>query len=553
MTALARPTGPAVPDAPSTTGEPDRGRMSTLVLGALAAILLAAVALRLERYLAGRSLWLDESLLAINVIDRPLSRLADPLDLSQGAPFGFLAATKLTILALGKSELAFRLLSLVASIATLGFAAIVARRVTWGVGVLLSLALLAVSTPLVYYAAEFKQYSVEVAAVTGLTAAAITAGRLTARRYLVVCGLAAALLWFAFTTVFFVTAFALVYGVAFLLERRWRDLAIAAAGSLAWLASGLAVYKISYADLGALEPAVATATGGGSGDSRPEKLAEAGGRILAGATGVVDAAGAEKLVLVLAFVLCAVGAVMLLRSKPYACLMLGLPIVFVFGGVAIGRYPVFERTMLVCVPGVAILVGHGAATLCRRFRRPVGVAAGVALSAVLLALPVKAAVESIGDPSLNNQGQRPLLEQLVREWQPGDALYVHYAAQYALRYYAECDCLGDGGTPPPPLSYATRKTIGRNLWHNALRSWPPHLYVGFRQDHAEDEWDDYLAEVERLDGRPRVWVLTSHWESPEEEQLVNVRLPRRLAELGTLEETFEEGTGRLSRYDLSGG
>lgn len=242
--ALTRPTASpaAAVTLPALDGE-SRDRTAWLVLAGVAAILVIGVALRLERYFAGRSLWLDESLLAINVLERPLSRLADPLDLSQGAPFGFLAATELTILALGKSELAFRLFSLVASIATLGFAAVIVRRVTCGVGVLLSLALLAVSPTLIYYAAEFKQYAVEVAAVTGLTAVAITTGRLTARRYLVVCGLAAALLWFAFTTVFFVTAFALVYGLAFLLERRWRDLAIAAAGSLAWLASGLAVWK----------------------------------------------------------------------------------------------------------------------------------------------------------------------------------------------------------------------------------------------------------------------------------------------------------------------
>ena len=547
-----RPTQVTPAAAPATADARERTWARTVVLAVAATILLAAVAFRLERYFAGRSLWLDESLLAINLLDRPLSRLADPLDLSQGAPFGFLATSKLAILALGKSELALRLLPLLASIATLLFAAVVARRVTWGAGGLLALALLAVSAPLLYYAAEFKQYGVEVAAVAGLTAVAIPAGeRLTSRRYLVVAAVAAALLWFAYTTVFFVTAFALVYGLAFVLERRWRDLVTTAAGSLAWLASGLAVYTVSYSDLGALEAAVETATGGGgSGDSRVGKLAEGGGRILAATTGVADADGAEKLVLVVAFLLCVAGVVTLLRSKPYACLMLGLPIVLVFGGVAIGRYPVFERTMLVCVPGAAILIGHGAAALCRRIRSPAAsLAVGAILAAVLLTLPLKSAIESIGDPTLNNQGQRPLLEQLVRDWRPGDTLHVHYAAQYALRYYAECDCLGESGSPP--LAYATRTTIGRNLWHNALRSWPPKLSVGSRQDHAEGEWDDYLAEVERLAGRPRVWVLTSHWESPREARLVNEQLPERLDELGRRLAVYEEGTGRLLLYDLS--
>lgn len=61
-------------------------------------------------------------------------------------------------------------------------------------GALLGLALIGLSTPLIYYAAELKQYSTEVAATLGLSAVAITTGRLTVRRYLVVSALGAVLL-----------------------------------------------------------------------------------------------------------------------------------------------------------------------------------------------------------------------------------------------------------------------------------------------------------------------------------------------------------------------
>jgi hypothetical protein len=544
----ARPEALEAPGEPSPRlARPWPSTVATVATVAVGLVIVGfAVVLRLDMYLSGRSLWLDESLLALNIIDRPISRLSEPLDLSQGAPLGFLVSSKLVVLALGKSELAFRLVPLLSGIASLGFFYVLVRRVSTNAAALLGLALLACSAPFVYYSAEFKQYSTEVAATVGLSAVAI-ATRPTLRRYVAVALLGAVLLWFAFTTIFFLTAFGAAYGLAFLVGRRWKELAAAAGLSLLWLGSAFAVYRVTYADLDSLESAVQIASTGGRASDTAENLHEAASTIAVAALGVAGGSAPGRVVAGLALALSLTGVGLLLRAKPYACLMLVLPIAAMFGAVLIGRYPVFERTLLIAVPSLILFVAHGAASVSRRLGSRAGLVVGVAFAALLLAYPLKSAIGAIDGPRRNDQAVRPLLYELVERWEPNDGLYVHYAAQYAFRYYLECDCIGDR-VSSPPLTYATRRTTGPRLWHGVLRSRPPGLEIGKRHD--ADDVDAYRRELDRLRSRERVWYLYSHWESEEEGRLVKELLPRHLDRLGRRTSTTRRGRAGLVLYDL---
>jgi dolichyl-phosphate-mannose-protein mannosyltransferase len=520
---------------------------STSVLTAF--VLGGAVLLRLDQYLAGRSLWLDESLLALNVIGRPIAELSEPLSLSQGAPFGFLVAAKLSVLSLGTSELALRLVPLLSGLAAVGLFYLLARRVLGTRSALLALALFACSHTLIFYSVEFKQYSTEVAATLALLLAAIPLGHLTARRYLAVSALGAVLLWFAYTTVFSMTAIAIAYAFAFALSRRWRDFGSAAAASLLWLSSGLAMYAVSYDDLDSVQGSVDDLAGN-SVSAVLGQLVDTGTLIGFGA-GFYRDTRARELIALVAFALCLTGAIVLLRTKPYVALMLGLPVVFMFAAVAIGRYPVFERTVLVAVPAVIIAIAAGASFVVRRIPAPAGAAVGVGLAVLVLAYPVRDAIDGIGEVRGHDQGTRQLVTELVERWKPGDTLYVHYAAQYAFRYYAECDCLDSAvGSPAPPLSFADRPTIGPNLWHPALLSRQPSLVIGGR--HRPGDTDSYLRELDQLADRQRVWILSSHWESDWEQEYLETLLPRRLEREGTKLASFTQGAGQLLLYDLGG-
>ena len=65
--------------------------MSSVFLWSVIAV---GIALRVTRYLADRSLWGDEGALALNLINKPVRDLLEPLDYLQGAPTGFLLAEK---------------------------------------------------------------------------------------------------------------------------------------------------------------------------------------------------------------------------------------------------------------------------------------------------------------------------------------------------------------------------------------------------------------------------------------------------------------------------
>src|SRR5207249_2944193 len=79
-------------------------------------ILGFGVIVRCVQYLANRSLWLDESMLALNITHRTFTQLLQPLDYDQGAPFAFLIIERAFVQLLGNSEYALRLFPLLAGI-----------------------------------------------------------------------------------------------------------------------------------------------------------------------------------------------------------------------------------------------------------------------------------------------------------------------------------------------------------------------------------------------------------------------------------------------------
>lgn len=111
-----------------------------------------------SRFIDPRPLWLDEALIALNILSRSpvdLSPLAD----SQIAPLGFLWSEWLVTRLAGTGELALRFIPLVASvIALLSFARLAGRLLDARLA-MLATALAAVSPLLIYYSAEVKPYA----------------------------------------------------------------------------------------------------------------------------------------------------------------------------------------------------------------------------------------------------------------------------------------------------------------------------------------------------------------------------------------------------------
>ena len=234
-------------DGPAATGRRGPGLGTALAYGSA---LAAGFALRLIGYARVRSIWLDESWLAANIISRDFAGLLRPLDSYQGAPLGFLLAEKLSTMALGQNEPALRLLPMVASLAALVLLARIGGRLGAGVGPIV-VALGALAPGLIYYANEGKQYSLDVTATLLMIDAGLGCWQagLSARRAAGLGLLGAGVLWFSHPSVFAMAGVGATLMVGFALRGRRRESALATAAAATWMASFAGEYAIQLREL----------------------------------------------------------------------------------------------------------------------------------------------------------------------------------------------------------------------------------------------------------------------------------------------------------------
>ena len=124
------------------------------------AIFLIGATFRLSQYIADRSLWFDEALLALNIINRSFSGLAQPLDYNQGAPLGFLLMQKLLTLLLGNADYVLRIFPLICGLFSFWAIYALAKRIfVERAAIIAAVVLFALSDRFIYYSSEVKQYS----------------------------------------------------------------------------------------------------------------------------------------------------------------------------------------------------------------------------------------------------------------------------------------------------------------------------------------------------------------------------------------------------------
>lgn len=523
----------------------ERAETATVWLRTHAAALSWAVValgalLRLGRYLDNRSLWLDESFLAINLLERSFGDLFDRLDFVQSAPPAFLAIEKGAADLLGDGELALRAFPFAASLAALVLFRDVAGRLLPPPAALLALVLFATNDVLLYQSAELKQYSSDVAVALALVALVLRVERAdgnVSRRAFAALALAGPVaVWLSFPAAFVLAGIfaALALEVA---ARRSRELTVALGVTGAgWLASFAAMYAVASANVGQISSEVFAGA-----DAEPATTGAAN-VVHQAWSSFVNPGGFADGLNGLAALLFAVGALSLARPATLGRLAL-LSVPFVLNALAsfLDRYPLGGRYSIFLVPFLVLLVAHGAARLTAWSRRPAAVAA--ALAFFLAAPPLAVALADALDPPAR-EDVKPLLRTAAAGWQAGDTLFVYRNAQYALRYYTACaDCEPSAEDFPWPARLAPPSPRGEQF-APALESVPPSVVVG-----SQTPGTDPLDDLDRLPERGRVWLLFAHVSSHDgldAEALVLRELDRR----GRLLERRAADGARLYLYRL---
>ena len=323
------------------------------------------VGLRLVEYAHGRSFWLDEGSLVDGILVSTPSALFGPLRNSQLAPPGFLVAEWSAMRALGATHQAFRLVPLLAGVASMLLVAAVARRVLAPGSAWLAVALFAVTGDLIYFAAEAKQYSSDVAAALACWLLGLSIGSrpLTTRSAATLAMLGGTVVWFSHPSIFVLAAVGTVGLTRAAQARDGRSALAWVLVGLAWVASFAGVHAVAMNQLGhsrgmwafwafAFPPMPPRSIWDATWSLRRFALLLANPLSYHGPI-------APGLSILPAFGLALVGAGRIGRRSPDRLAILLLPGLFAMAAAHLKLYPFHGRLLLFFTPALLLLIAYG--------------------------------------------------------------------------------------------------------------------------------------------------------------------------------------------------
>jgi len=445
---------------------------------AVAVLLLLGALLRLRQYLTGRSLWADEAMLALNIVNRGFGGMFQQLDYDQGAPIGFLLVEKLFNFILGKNEFALRLFPFLVGLTSLWLFYLLLKRITSGAGVLTALALFVFNPRLVYYSSEVKQYIVDVAVTIALLLIAIPILNTSPRRkdfiWLTLAGLIA--FWFSHPALFVLAGIGLALVIVYLRRRDYSGLRSVIGMGTLWVLNISFLYLLILKDLsqnaymreywqGAFLPMPPWSDPGWFLRSLNENIGIQFGIPYA---------------VLFVFMLMMVGwGVLFLQNREVAVTFICILLVTLIAS-GLQLYPVFERMILFLVPLGLILLGKTIEALYQQLQKNqiLGVLVVSILAGFLINGPLVTSLQSFITPKYFEH-IRPTMDYLRNSWKDGDAMYVSNGALPAFRFYAPFYRLEN-------VSYE----------------------FGKREDYKNPQ--NILNQLDSLKGHSRVWFLFSH-------------------------------------------
>jgi hypothetical protein len=479
-----------------------KGRRLSRAEKILFVIVLAGATFRIRQYATNQSLWMDEAMIALNVLERSFAGLLAPLDMNQAAPPGFLFVEKALSKLFGASEFVLRAYPLLCSVASLVLGAVVALRTTGQVGACVSVGLLATCGALITHSTEAKQYSSDAAVSLILLALALRARseRLRAPALLVLGGVGAVVVWFSHPAIFVVAGICL-----YLVVLHGRE-APAAPSRLLLVFVPVAV---SFAALYALNL---------SHGARSEYLHHYWRDYFAPfpPRSVQDVRWYLQYPVrvfedPLSLALPDVGAFLFLagciayanREDAYDAILLLVPIACALLASALGLYPFGGRLLVFLVPMVSLVIGHGVDALwAMEGGRQIAIGRKIAIASIsLLLIPSTAAsIYHLATPP-TGQELKPVLAEMRRAFRQGDRVYVYHRGAPAFRFYATRYGFDESTVTLEPLD--TENSDYFQEWSQGLssgdRCWLVFAY--FERDQHQRAIANYKGILEAKQGR----------------------------------------------------
>jgi uncharacterized membrane protein len=461
------------------------------------AIIGFGILVRFVQYLYNRSLWADEAVLALNIINRSYLELLQPLDHDQGAPLGFLMVEKLVVQLFGDNEYALRLFPLLSSIIALLLLYGLAKRCIQPPAVPIALALFASLRYLVYYASEVKQYSIDVAITLAvfLIAVHIQNNNLNRKKIIIFSILGSIAIWFSHPAIFVLSG----VGISLLLinfgkEQRVKTISILAIFS-SWILSFVVFYFVSLRHLSSSKGLLTSWKAHGAFPSSSFDIIwmlDSLGRFFSkplGFTIWVDG------IAIIAFV---AGCISLFSTKKATLFILVSPVFTTFFASYLHKYPFEGRLVLFLAPLFILIIAEGSDYIINRIRdNKFYKIVGVIVLVLLLTPPLINASNIIVKPTVKEE-IKPVISYIKTHQKPEDILYIFQRGEHQFKYYAK------------RYGYQEKDYI---IGVDDLDK-----YDGVAV--SDEEWNRYKSDLDKLRGKNRVWFLFSHVEIKREHEMI---------------------------------
>jgi len=473
--------------------------------------------LRLHLYGVNRSFWLDEAVLALNILNRSFLDLLRPLSYNQGAPIGFLTLQKAVVSLLGSRDYIFRLIPLWAGLVSIPLMYSVSRRYVRGIAPFVSLGLFVLSPKLTYYSSELKPYSSDVLATLLLLLIASKCFENEANlRTLITLGIVGVLVvWFSYPALFIFAGIFLILGLVFAkrrdLYRLWWLIGIGGV----WGANWLLIYLISLRYLASNE--VLASYWSDSFAPLPP-WSDFGWYYNASIVILNNPTGLPVSLITVGLLILGIFS-HAFRQWPLM-LVLITPFLLTLMASALGKYPFSGRLLLFAVPLLLLLLAEGVErirVMLLRMNKPIASLVALSLMVYFLYTPAIGAYRGLKSPQMSEH-IKPVMAYLSQSRLRTDLIYVYYGAKPAFEFYA-------------PLYGFDR--------HDYM--------VGV---YARNDPDRYLQDINNLRGHQRVWVVFSHichWCGVNEEDFFLTHLSK----IGVKKDEFISDGASVYLYDLA--
>lgn len=438
------------------------------------------IALRLLRYLADRSLWLDEAYLANNILTFSWKDLlTKPLMHWQAAPVGFLLLQKLAVVCLGSSEYALRVVPLMAGIVSIPLFYAIIRRSLGPAAQVMAMLLFVTLDPLVYYSAEAKQYGIDVSIALALIWAAMRwmEQKQSWARLILLALLGGVGIFLSHPAVFVLASIGTVFlfraGRAGILLR----LLCVGAGWIALFAINYLVFLrplMHHAGLAAYWAA----------DYMPYQWLAAIKWLGWEFYELYFGYSTMWLPLVeTAMIAMLIGIGWFYRANRSMLEILLLPLVLTLAAAIVHVYPFGSRLVLFLVPMLVVFIGAGCAVIWESVTPSGRWVAALILATIFIPTAARDLYYIVF--TQKREEIRPVMAYIRDHKQPGDSLYIFYISDVPFRYYENRFGL-------------EQNRFGLDNMNTIV------------EDPGEADAARYRADLARLKGRGRVWILITH-------------------------------------------